>query len=83
MDLSRAASSFSPEQLQFIGALAVFGAIPFIGFVWRVATWKARLENDVNNLGAIMGTEKGLAIAEANAKKLKEKCIKTINQGEP
>lgn len=82
MDLSRAASSFTPEQLQFIGALAVFGAIPFIGFVWRVAVWKTRLETDVDNLGALMGTEKGLAIQAAKEKKLKKEIIETVNKGD-
>jgi hypothetical protein len=62
MDIARAASSFSPEQLQFIGALAVLGAVPFIGLVWRTAVWKTKLERDVDNLGAILGTEKGLAL---------------------
>ncbi len=62
-------ADFTPDQLKFIGLLVVSFGGAFITLVWRVATWKANLENDVNNLGAIMETEKGLAIKEKNKKK--------------
>lgn len=54
-------SAFTGDQLQFIGLLVVTFGSMFIGLVWRVAVWKTKLENDVDNLGYILGTEKGMA----------------------
>ena len=64
MDFFSTASSFTDDQLKFIGALAVIGAVPFVSFVWKTAVWKTKLERDVDNLGAILGTEKGLALLQ-------------------
>ncbi len=63
-------AAFTPDQLQLIGTIVVTFGVAFIGLVWRVAVWKTKLENDVNNLGYIVGTEKGCALHE---KKLNKK----------
>lgn len=41
----------------------------FVMLLWRVAVWKTKLENDVDNLGYIVGTEKGKDLHEKKVKK--------------
>jgi hypothetical protein len=60
-------ASFTPDQLQFIGALAVVGFIPFITFVIVVIKWYAKVEYDLNNFGELLNTKK------AQARKIREK----------
>lgn len=65
-------AGFSPDQLQFIGMICITFGSGFVLVIWRVATWKANIEKDVDNLGYMMGTEKGIAKHEAKlAKKYK------------
>jgi len=67
--ITEISASFTPEQLQFIGALAVMGFMPIVGIVWMAASWKTKLEHDIDNLGAIIGTKKGLALKKEREQK--------------
>lgn len=66
--MSESLAAFTPDQLQLIGTLVVSFGAGFIVFIWRVATWKANLENDVDNLGYILKTPKGIARHEKKMK---------------
>lgn len=65
-------AGFSGDQLQFIGALVVTFGSGFVVMVWRVAVWKSKIENDLDNFGFILKTEKGLARREKKLKQCKE-----------
>lgn len=54
-------AGFTPDQLQLIGGIVITFGSGFVILVWRVAVWKTKLENDVDNLGYLMGTKKGIA----------------------
>lgn len=62
-------AGFTPDQLQLLGGIVVTFGSGFIVLVWRVAVWKTKLENDVDNLGFMVGTEKGLAKRELKLKR--------------
>ena len=70
--MKEAIASFTPDQLQLIGLLVVTFGASFIGLVWKTAIWKTKLENDVDNLGNIIGTEKGMDLARKRYDKLKK-----------
>ena len=67
--MTESLAAFTPDQLQVIGTIVVTFGAAFIGAVWRVEVWKTKLENDVDNLGHLMGTEKGMARFEMKIKK--------------
>jgi hypothetical protein len=69
----QATADFTPDQLKLIGGLVVTFGGAFITLVWNVAAWKTKIENDVNNLGELCQTEKGLALAEKRRQKLEKK----------
>lgn len=66
-------ASFTPDQLQFIGMIAVGFGGSFVVFVWRASAWKAKVDYDMDNFGYLLGTEKGLDRAKKRAEKLRGK----------
>lgn len=74
-------ASFDDNQLRFIGTLVVtFGASFIIG-IWNVARWVAKVEYDLDNLGEILKTEKGLSRANKRKQKAEAKAIASTNGG--
>jgi hypothetical protein len=61
MNPFESSASFTPDQLQFIGALAVVGFIPFLSFVIVVVKWYAKVNYDLDNFGKILNTKKAQA----------------------
>lgn len=62
-------SKVPPDILKLIGSLVlIFGGVIATG-IWRVATWKARVDYDLANLGEMLGTSKGKDLAPKLRKK--------------
>lgn len=62
-------AAFTPDQLQFIGMVVVTFGSAFMGLLWKVAIWKSRVDDDLDNLGAIIGTAKGKSRLEKRKNK--------------
>lgn len=55
----------SSENLKIVWWIVSTYGVGFIGLIWHIAMWKARVDYDLDNFGKLLGTEKGLARAKA------------------
>jgi len=69
--MSESMAGFTSDQLQVIGTIVVTFGSAIVGIIWHVALWKAKVDYDLDNLGHLLKTEKGLARFEMKMKKEK------------
>jgi uncharacterized transporter YbjL len=73
MNPFESSASFTPDQLQFIGQLAVIGFVPFITFVIVVVKWYAKVNYHLNNFGKLLNTKTAQIREQEEEKKRRRK----------